>query len=95
MTMPTALPAGGMDGVHECTLMVGLEALDVEAVRRAGVLGELFDVGQGGRAVLLGLAGAEQVQVGSVEDQDGAAAGAVGGGFAHACQSIALYRAER
>jgi hypothetical protein len=59
-----------MDGVHERTLMVRLEALDVEAVRRAGVFGELFDVGQGGGAVFLGFTGAEQIQVGSVEDQD-------------------------
>ena len=84
------LAAGGVDGVHQRALVVGLEALDVEPVRVGGVLGELLDVGQRGRAVLLRLAGAEEVQVGAVEDKDGAAAGfGGGGGFSHDCKSIA------
>ena len=79
-----------MDGVHEGAFMVGLEALDVQAVRGTGIFGELFDVGQRRRPVFLGLAGAKQVQIGSVENQDGAAAGSGGGGgFSHVCKSIA------
>jgi hypothetical protein len=35
-----------VDRVHEGAFMVGLETLHVEAVSRAGVLGELFDVGE-------------------------------------------------
>ena len=86
--MPIA--PGGVDGVHQGALVVGLEAFDVQPVRGAGVFGELLDVGQRGGAVFLGFTGAEQVQVGAVEDQDGAAAGFGGGGcVSHVSKSIA------
>ncbi len=81
MTMPPApsalmraghtLGRGAMDPVDQLAFVVGLEVLEHHAERRRQFVEAGFDVGQGGAAVALGLAGAQEVQVGAVEDEDG------------------------
>lgn len=59
-----------MDAVDDCALVVRLERL--EGVAGSGGFGEAggLDVGEGGVSVDLRLAGAEEVEVGAVDEED-------------------------
>jgi len=65
-----AVAARGLDAVDQSAFVVALEA----AQRGAGGVGDLaefgIDLGEGLRAVDLGLAGAEQVEVGAMQDEN-------------------------
>jgi hypothetical protein len=63
--------AGFVDPVHQLAFVVALAEVQLQPVRGAGFFAQLLDVGQRGRAVHGGLARAEQVEVGAVEDEGG------------------------
>ena len=62
--------AGFLDRVYQYPFMVALAKVQFETMRRAGRDAEGLDICQGLRAIHGGLTGAEQVEVGTVEDQD-------------------------
>ena len=69
MAQSTPVPRGLVDAVDESVLGVALETLEPVSVA-LGERGEFrFDVGKRGVAVDLRLAGAEQIQVGAVQQE--------------------------
>ena len=62
--------AGGVDGLDQLALVVGLEVLERQAVAGGRRLGPRHVVGQGGGPVDVGLALAQQVEVGPREEHD-------------------------
>ncbi len=66
---------GCVDGVEKDALMVRLNALSREPVRLGGPSGQFFHISQAGRAILFRFTGAQEIKVGSVDYQDGSAAG--------------------
>ena len=90
---------GGVNGLHERALMVGLEAarLDAERLRLGGE--RRLHVLQGERAVLRRIAPAEHVEIRPVDQQDGLTSGLRGAGnppasliFVAACSESPPYR---
>jgi hypothetical protein len=65
--------AGGVDGVDQHALVVGLAEVQRVAVPLAGGGAQALDVGQRGRAVHGRLALAEQIQIGTVQHHHGLA----------------------
>src|SRR4029079_19578852 len=66
-----SLSASLLDPVDQLALMVGLTELDLELVTGCGLAAELFNVLQLRAAIFVRLAGAEQIEVGAVENVDG------------------------
>jgi hypothetical protein len=64
------LAARLLDPVDQLALMVGLAKLQPEAQLAGAPSAGFLDIRQAGAAVDLRLAGAEQVQIGSVEDEN-------------------------
>src|SRR3978361_2234379 len=65
------LGAGLVNPIDQLALMVRLPEFDIELVVLGAVLAEPFHVLKGGMSIGLRLAGAEQIEVGTVEDVDG------------------------
>lgn len=62
--------AGGLDAVHDCAFVVGLEGIEGAAVFDGDGAAVVFDVGQGGVPVDVRFAGAEEVEVWTVDEED-------------------------
>ena len=67
---PHALIAGGMNALDQSTFVIALKRFQFDA----GTLGHPgqchIDVGEGNPAIVLRLTGTQQVQIGTVQDQD-------------------------
>lgn len=90
-----ALLAGLLDAVHDAALVIGLEGEDAEAQLGAALLDRGVDLGERDGAVDLGLARAQEVEVGPVDEEDLLAGG--GGRFGHAggtCSVVGCVMAE-
>lgn len=59
-----------MDAFHHHALVIGLEGLQRHAQFTGQPLQGRVDVGQGGMAVMTGVAFAEHVEIDAVEDED-------------------------
>lgn len=66
----SALLAGCVDAVDDGALMIGLEVAQLQAQTTRLGLGGGLDVVECGAAVDGGLAGAEEVEVGAVDEED-------------------------
>ncbi|MNF54398.1 hypothetical protein D3C84_358260 [compost metagenome] len=64
-----SLAAGSMDSIDQFVLGIALQDHQVMAGLTGAPLQVLVDFGQGGCAVLVGLAGAQQVEVGAMQDE--------------------------
>ena len=65
-----AIGTGGMDAVDQRSFVVALKARQCRTSRLRLRLGRLFDIGQGAGAVDLRLPGAQQIQVGAVQEEE-------------------------
>ena len=70
MTIAGRLVAGLLDPVDQLALVVGLAEVDLEPERLAGLPAVLLDVVERLAAIDPGLALAEHIEVGTVEDED-------------------------
>lgn len=62
--------AGSLDAVDDCAFVVGLEGVEGATVLGGDGAAVVFDVGEGGVAVDVWLAGAEEVEVRAVDEED-------------------------
>ena len=62
--------AGGLDAVDDGAFVVGLEGGEGGAEGGGVGFAAAFDIGEGGGAVGGGFAGAEEVEVGTVDEED-------------------------
>lgn len=64
------LAARGLDAVDNGTLVIGLEGIKGAVVADGNGAAVRFDVGEGGAAVDVGFARAQEVKVGAVNEED-------------------------
>lgn len=67
---PVDMTARGLDAVHNGAFVVGLEGVEGAAVIRGDIGAVGLDVGEGCAAVDVGFAGAQEVEVGAVDEED-------------------------
>lgn len=72
---PVEAPAAGLDAVDDGALMVGLEGFEGGAEGGGVGFGGGFDFGERGASVDVWLASAEEVEVWTVDEEDGVAHG--------------------
>ncbi|MNV67036.1 hypothetical protein D3C71_1598190 [compost metagenome] len=63
--------AGLVNPVHQRAFVVALVKAQRKTMALARIGAQLFDIGQRGRAIHSGLARAQQVQVGAIQDKNG------------------------
>ena len=93
MTMPAARLAGGVNEVDDLVFAVALMELDRKPELSPHPPAVGFDLGERLAAVDLGLALAEQIEIGSVQDDDDRAHGASPHGAEGAASLASLSRA--
>jgi hypothetical protein len=67
-----AVLAGGVDGIQQHALVVALHGTDLEAAAGRGIRRHPLDVGERRRPVQGRLPGAQEVQVGAVDEEQAA-----------------------
>src|SRR5262245_64737814 len=65
------LSAGGVDRIDDLAFVVRLQKFDLEGMAAGGLAAKLLHVLERGTAIGVGLARAEEVEIGAVEDVDG------------------------
>lgn len=64
------IAAGGLDAVDDCAFVVGLEGVEGAVVGCGEGCAGRLDVCEGGAAVDVGFAGAQEVEIGAVDEED-------------------------
>src|SRR5262245_60083635 len=88
------LGAGGLDRIDDLALVVRLQEFDLEGMAAGSLTAKLLHVLERGAAIGVGLARAEEVEVGAVEDVDGFRHGRSGTATTRVSRFIGTSRAK-